>query len=183
MLYLINLCQFLPDLIDFSCIFQRTDGKCGGKIIISAFLCQSGSRLHTKAITLKAALPAFRDILKSPCHSIKIFWLIFSLHQSYRMKKLHLMDQPADLCHSFFIFFLWRNIWIIKKHSNRKKPGKIFQDLAAAGCAACMKEKPRDFSFLLIFYDQFFKLFLIIYICQFFHPFSLQSRNHSLNFQ
>ena len=72
------------------------------------------------------------------------------------MKKLHLMDQPADLCHSFFILFLWRNIWIIKKHSNRKKPGKIFQDITAAGCAARMKEKeisiPTDLAGSILFF-------------------------------
>lgn len=42
-LHLIDLGQFLSDLVDFPCIFQRADGKSGGKIIIAALFRQSAA--------------------------------------------------------------------------------------------------------------------------------------------
>ena len=69
------------------------------------------------------------------------------------LKKLHLADQPADFCHPLLIFLLGRNIGIIKKYCNRKKPGKIFQDITAAGRTACMKKKSGNLSFFLMLFD------------------------------
>ena len=138
------------NLIYFSGIFQRTDRKRSCKIIVASLFCQSGCLFHTKAVAPKTPLAPFRHILKPLRHLIEILWLILPFHQGHRMKKLHLADQPADLCYPFFVFLFRGNVGIIKKHCNRKKPGKIFQDVTAAGCAAGVKEKSGDSSRLLL---------------------------------
>ena len=69
------------------------------------------------------------------------------------MKKINIDDKNEDLCHPLLIFLLGRNIGVIKKYCNRKKPGKIFQDITAAWRTACMKKKSGNLSFFLMLFD------------------------------
>ena len=146
----VNSCQFFPYLIKFRRIFQRADGKSGGKIIISAFCSQSGRFFHTQAITFKAAFPALRYLLQTFRHLEKFLRIITSLYQFHRMNEFHGIYQTGDLMYPFPIFFFRKNIGIIIKNCNVKIFRQIFQHITAARRAAAVQEQTGNLILLFV---------------------------------
>ena len=91
MLHFIDLCKFLAYLIDLSRIFYGTDGKCGGKIIISALLRQLCCCLHSKPITFETPFSSLRYILQPLKNAGKINEIGQELAQIYKVEHL-----PSD---------------------------------------------------------------------------------------
>lgn len=55
----VDFCQFFTDFVDLGCVFQRADGKGGGKIVIAALFCQFCCFFHAEAVAFEAAFAAF----------------------------------------------------------------------------------------------------------------------------
>ena len=132
MCYPIGFCQFFPNLINFLCILERTDGERGREIIIAAVSGSFCCLLHEETIAAKTSLSALRNLFQPFCHLVKNFRLIGTFFNMNRMFKLHLSDQSFNLLHSFAVFFFQRDVWIIKKYRDLKIFRKIFQHITAA---------------------------------------------------
>ena len=59
MLDVVDFCQFFTDFVDLGCVFQRADGKGGGKIVIAALFCQFCCFFHAEAVAFEAAFATF----------------------------------------------------------------------------------------------------------------------------
>ena len=56
---MVDFCQFLSDFVNLGCVFQRADGKGGGKIVIAALFCQFCCFFHAEAVAFEAAFATF----------------------------------------------------------------------------------------------------------------------------
>ena len=120
MLYLLDLREFLSDLIEFAGILKRTDSKSRGKIIKTALRRHFGSRFQTQSVTPKTAFSTLRNCLKSPAYCVKAFRLISTDYKRNGMLCRQLPDQMLLLCGTLFLFLSRRNIGIILKYSDLK---------------------------------------------------------------
>ena len=131
--------QLLPNLIEFLCVFQRTNRKGRSKIIKFSGPCHLCRFQKSQVIAAETPLSTLRLSLQSLCRLIKPFLLIRPLQKGNPV----LYRQPGDKCfllfHPFFILLSRKYIRIIIKHRNGKILRKIFQHIAAAGSTAAMQ--------------------------------------------
>ena len=116
----VYLSQFLSDLIYLRRVFQRADGKSGGKIVKIPFTGKFRRFLHSHPVTAEAPLPAFRNVLQPLCHAEKLLRLVWAFHYVNGMAEIHLFCHPAQLPGPLHILFPEGYVRVIKKHRDLK---------------------------------------------------------------
>ncbi len=154
--------QLLPDLIEFLRIFQRTDGQGLGEIAAALFLCSFCGCLKAETIAGKAPSAAFREMLHALGAVVEIFRNIGAFCKIHRISGGECGNKTSLLLHAGVIFGFRIDIRIVVKYRNPEICGQVFQYIAAAGCAAGVKQKRGNLFFLRKLHDELLQFFLII---------------------
>ena len=114
----VDFCQFFSDFVDLGCVFQRADGKGGGKIVIAALFCQFCCFFHAEAVAFEAAFATFGYVFEAFCHPEEFLWIVVTLYQFDRVFKFHGVYKTGNFMDSFAIFFLRVDVWVIVEYCN-----------------------------------------------------------------
>ncbi len=94
----------------------------------------------TQFVAAKAPFTALRHMLQALRHLIEAFLIKAPLHKLDGIFCRKTFDKLLLLLHPLKILFIRVNIGVIVKHGNVEIVRQILQNIAAAGCAAAMKE-------------------------------------------
>ena len=161
-LHMTDVSQFLADFIELPGIFERTDGECRRKIIVTALHGQFCRLKKPQTVAAKAPLSALRLLFKSFRHRIEPFRLIRPHFQPDWMHRWKPFNQALLLLHPLFILLCRRNIGIVIIHCDFKIPGQILQNIAAARGTATMQQEPGNPTLMFIARYNLFQFMLII---------------------
>ena len=174
---MVDFCQFFSDFVDLGCIFQRADGKGGGKIVIAALFCQFCCFFHAEAVAFEAAFAAFGYIFETFCHLEEFLWVVMTFHQFDRMLKFHGVYKTGNFMDSFAIFFFRVDVWVVVEYCDVEIFRQVFQYVTAAGCTAAVEKQAWDLVIFLRLIYKFFQFFLIVsFIQQYYYILSASSQ-------
>ena len=113
---MVDFCQFFTDFVDLGCVFQRADGKGGGKIVIAALFCQFCCLFHAEAVAFEAAFAAFGYVFETFCHLEEFLWVVVTFYQFDRVFKFHGVYKTGNFVDSFAIFFFRVDVWVVVEY-------------------------------------------------------------------
>ena len=116
MLDVVDFCQFFSDFVNLGCVFQRADGKGGGKIVIAALFCQFCCFFHAEAVAFEAAFAAFGYVFEAFCHLEEFLWVVVTFYQFDRVFKFHGVYKTGNFMDSFAIFFFRVDVWVVVEY-------------------------------------------------------------------
>ncbi len=174
---MVDFCQFFTDFVDLGYVFQRADGKGGGKIVIAALFCQFCCFFHAEAVAFEAAFATFGYVFEAFCHPEEFLWVVVTLYQFDRMLKFHGVYKTGDFADSFAIFFFRVDVWVVVEYCDVEIFRQVFQYVTAAGCTAAVKKQAWDLVIFLRLIYKFFQFFLIVsFIQQYYYILSASSQ-------
>lgn len=113
---MVDFCQFFTDFVDLGCVFQRADGKGGGKIVIAALFCQFCCFFHAEAVAFEAAFATFGYVFEAFCHLEEFLRVVVTLYQFDRVFKFHGVYKTGNFMDSFAIFFFRVDVWVVVEY-------------------------------------------------------------------
>ena len=174
---MVDFCQFFTDFVDLGCVFQRADGKGGGKIVIAALFCQFCCLFHAEAVAFEAAFAAFGYVFETFCHLEEFLWVVVTLYQFDRVFKFHGVYKTGNFVDSFAIFFFRVDVWVVIEYCDVEIFRQVFQYVTAAGCTAAVEKQAWDLVIFLRLIYKFFQFFLIVsFIQQYYYILSASSQ-------
>ena len=177
MLDVVDFCQFFSDFVNLGCVFQRADGKGGGKIVIAALFCQFCCFFHAEAVAFEAAFAAFGYVFEAFCHLEEFLWVVVTFYQFDRVFKFHGVYKTGNFMDSFAIFFFRVDVWVVIEYCDVEIFRQVFQYVTAAGCTAAVEKQAWDLVIFLRLIYKFFQFFLIVsFIQQYYYILSASSQ-------
>ena len=168
---MVDFCQFFTDFVDLGCVFQRADGKGGGKIVIAALFCQFCCFFHAEAVAFEAAFATFGYVFEAFCHLEEFLWVVVTLYQFDRVFKFHGVYKTGNFVDSFAIFFFRVDVWVVVEYCDVEIFRQVFQYVTAAGCTATVEKQAWDLVIFLLLIYKFFQFFLIVSFIQQYYDF------------
>ena len=112
----VDFCQFFSDFVNLGCVFQRADGKGGGKIVIAALFCQFCCFFHAEAVAFEAAFATFGYVFEAFCHLEEFLRVVVTFYQFDRVFKFHGVYKTGNFMDSFAIFFFRVDVWVVVEY-------------------------------------------------------------------
>ena len=112
----------------------------GGEIVEAQITCQSCSAFESQTIALKASFPALFFIFQALYTIIEFFRVKRALKKYHGMLEVHLAYETFCLCRTQRIFTFRINVGVVIIEGYSEKLRKIFKTVAAARCAAGVKQ-------------------------------------------